>query len=101
MSTLEVSNSSDVTSSVISLVSVYAFFFITASSLTYGFFETCASSLFSGIVISSSDCIGLCASVWPLAGLLSILTFSLVSGTSTVLVSVTGFLVTLDSLQMF
>jgi hypothetical protein len=61
LSIFEVSNSSDVTSSVTSLVSVKAFFFITASSLTYGFFDTCASYL--------------------------------VRGTSTVLVSVTGFLV--------
>jgi len=52
-----------VTSSVTSLVSVKAFFFTTASSLTYGFFDICASSLFKGIFISFFDCIGLCASV--------------------------------------
>ena len=86
------------TSSVISFLSVWDFFFIATSSLTYGFFVTSASSLFNGIFISSGDCTGgLCASVWPLAGLLSMLTSSLVRGTSTVLVSFTGFLVTVDS----
>ena len=92
LSIFDVSSFSDVTSSVIFFLSVTFFFFI-ATSLTYGFFMTSASSLFTGIFISFGDCMGLCASVWPLGGLLLILTSSLVRGTSTVLVSVTGFLV--------
>ena len=96
LSTFEVSNSSDVISSVIFFLLVTAFFFIATSSLTYGFFVTSASSLLNGIFISSGDSIGgLCASVSlpPFGGRLSILTSSLVNGTSTVLVSLTGFFV--------
>ena len=75
-SIFDVSSSSDMTSSVISFLSVTFFFFTVTSSLTYGFFVTSASSLLTGIFISSSDCIGgLCASVSlpPCGDLLSIL----------------------------
>src|SRR5918994_1943726 len=92
----ESSNTSDVTSSVISFLSVTTFFFTTTSSLTYGFFVTCASSLFNGIFISSDDCIGFCSSPSDssLGGLFSILSISsLFNSTSTVFVSFTGFLV--------
>src|ERR671913_352961 len=76
LSIFEVSNSSDVTSSVISFLSVTTFFFTTTSSLTYGFFVTSGSSLFNGIFISFVDCTGSCAFVWLLGGLLLILSIS-------------------------
>ena len=76
LSTVDVSNSSDVISSVISFLSVTTFFFTTTSSFTYGFFVTSGSSLFNGIFISSGDSIGLCASETPLGGLRSILSIS-------------------------
>jgi len=78
LSTLEVSTSSDVTSCVIVLLSITALFFITTSSLTYGFFITFGSSLFNNIFISSVDCIGSCTSVSlaPIGDLLSILSIS-------------------------
>src|SRR5919107_1685817 len=76
LSTLDVSNSSDVISSVISFLSVTIFFFTTTSSFTYGFFVTSGSSLFNGIFISFGDCTGSRAFVWLLGGLLLTLSIS-------------------------
>src|SRR6476659_4592312 len=86
---------SDVVSSVTSFVSVIGFFLTTTSSLTYGvLFTSPTSSFLTGIVISSFEETGVCACVSPLGGLVSMVTSSCVNGTSTVLVSFTGSLVT-------
>src|SRR2546423_7392995 len=87
-----------VTCSLTLRVSVTGFFFTATSSLTYGCFVTSTSSFFNGTLVSVLDCTGLSAAVLPLAGLLSTDISSCVTGTSTVLVSVTGSFVIVASL---